>query len=120
MHGCPFVLRDLHREVGRRAEPVDTEAPAGPQRRSAKGSVADDAGAEQRCRFGIGEDIRQAVYVLLVGDGKFRIASVGVPAGELRPDAEVLVAALTEPADAARPAQPRDSNSLSDTEPLRP
>ncbi len=59
------------------------------------------------------------VGVALVDDGQLGVAAVGVPSGERRVDAEVLVAAPAEPAPAARVAQPGDADPLADVEPRR-
>ena len=96
--------------------------PSRPPRRQGgppEGAVADDPGAQQGCRLGVGEDLGQGVGVGLVDDGELGVAPVGVPTGEGGRQAEVLVAATAEPARPARVAEPRDPDALADGEPRR-
>ena len=74
--------RHLGGEVGRCAEPVDAEPPARRQRCPAQRPVADDPGAQQRCRLLVVEAGRERVGEALVDHGMLGVPAVGVPAGE--------------------------------------
>jgi hypothetical protein len=96
------VEGDLGGEVRRGAEAIDPETATGWQRRPAQGAIADDPGAQQRCRLGIAEDLGEGIGIVLVDDRELGVAAVDVPSRERRGDAQVLVAA---PAEAATPAR---------------
>ena len=94
----------LRREVRRRSEAVDAEPPARRDLRSAERPVADDSRTQERSRFVVGELLRKCVGVGLVDHRHLGEASVVVPPGEARGEAQVLLAAPAEPAAAARAA----------------
>ena len=70
-------------------------------------------------RLLVAEPVREAVGVALVDDRVLGVATVGVPPGERRIHAQVLVAAPAEPARPARPPQPGHADPLADLEPRR-
>ena len=101
--------RDLHDDVRRRAEPVETE-PLGVAREP-KRPVADQAGAQQRCDLEIGVLLGQPEAEALVGDGVFGEPAVPVVAGELRPVAEILEVGEAVAAVSVGPAEPRHADA---------
>ena len=111
---------DLGGEVGGGAEAVDAETAAGRQLGPAQRPVADDPRAQQRRRLLVAEPVGQPVGEALVDDGVLGVAAVGVPAGEPRGDAQVLVAAPAEAAASARVPQPGDADPLADLEAVAP
>src|SRR6185369_15814933 len=89
------VARDLDRDVGRGAEPVETETLG--VTRQAQGAIADQSGAEQR----------RGVDVGVLG-----IAAVDLIAGEAGAHAQVLAAADAVAAFPAGPAEPRNADPV--------
>ena len=69
-------------------------------------TVADQPGAQQRRRLGVGEIVREREAVAPVGQQVLGIAAVEGIAGEARRRAEVLLAGPAEAAVAAGPAEP--------------
>ena len=117
VHGRALGERDLRGEVGGGAEAVDARAgrrSGSAARRSAR--IADDARAEQGRGLVVGEPLGQPVGVALVDDRVLGVAAVGVPAGEARVEAQVLVAPAAEAAAPAGVAQPGDADPLADRE----
>ena len=86
--------------------------PPGGTAGAAQRPVADDAGAQQRGGLLVGEPLGQAVGEPLVDEAGVGVAAVGVPAGELRGGAQVLVAPPAVPAGAVGAAQPGDADPL--------
>jgi len=114
--GGALGQRHLGRQVGRGAEAVEPEPPAGGQRGPAQGPVADDAGAQQWRGRLVVEGGGEAVGVGLVDHGVLGVAAVGVPAGEAGIGAEVLGSPAAPPAPAAGAAQPGDTGPLPEGE----
>ena len=114
MDPLALVAGDLGDDVGGRAEAVEAErlAVAGHTVRA----VADEAGAEQRRRFGIAEFLRQAEAIAPVGDHVLGVAAVDVAAGEVRRVAEILHARQAEAAVATGPAKPGHADALAERE----
>jgi hypothetical protein len=112
--------RDLNRDVTRRAEAVQAEARALPVPRCESGlpqaAKTDDAGAQERRRIEIAEPCRDAVAKVGLRERVFGESAVDGPAREVRLEAEVLIAASTESARAARAVQPSDAHALAGRE----
>ena len=106
----------LAHDVCRRAEAVETDAlpVAGELQRA----VADQAGAEQRRRLGVGVARGERRAVALVGDDQLRVAAVEVVAREAGAIAEVLTAAPAVAALAVRPSEPGDADGIACCESL--
>src|SRR5260370_39076172 len=101
--------RDLGDEVRRRAESIEAEPPR--IARHAQRAMSDEPRAEQRRGLGVPVALRQRKAVALVGDCVLGVSTVELVSGEARQRAEVLPAALAEDAYAARPTQPRHSDT---------
>src|SRR6266581_2497762 len=99
---------------------VESPAHTDPRRSASacasQGAVADEAGAEQWCRVGVGKTLRKRKAEPLVRDCFFCIPTVEVVAREPGPIAKVLVPAAAVPAGAARPAEPRYAHARSQFE----
>src|SRR5262249_27540668 len=103
----------------RRAKSVDAERAPRRTRGPAQRAVADDARAEQRRDFFVGELGWQRIRERFVDDRVFGVAAVVVPAREARFDAQVFVAALAKSADTTRVTQPSNADPIADREPVR-
>ena len=98
------MVRDLHRDMSGGTEAVEAE-PVGVAGQ-AQGAVADEAGAQKRCRRHVAILRRQGEAKALVRHRIFGIAAVDVVAGEARLGAEILAAPAAKGALAAGPAEP--------------
>src|SRR5581483_1780381 len=75
-------------------------------------SVADQPGAEERCRLQVRVALGKGEAEALVGDAELRVAAVELVAREQGAVAQVLAAAAAEGALAARPAEPGHADAL--------
>ena len=104
----------------RRAETVEPEprpAEAGGaarEARQAESAVADDAGAEKRCRDDVGESVGKLVDEIPLGQDRRRKAAVDGPSRELGGVAQVFTAAGAEAAGATGPVEPPDPDAPSE------
>ena len=110
----PAGQRDLRREMRRSAEAVDAEAPAVGHLGAAQSAVADDAGAQERCRLNVVEAIGQRVGVGLVDECVVGVAAVDIPPGEPGGQTQVLTARNAEAADATGVRQPGHADTIAD------
>jgi hypothetical protein len=117
VHTQPQVQRDLRGDMSAPAEAVDTEPTANRHLGAPEGSVPDDARAQQRRRVLVVHGGRKAVGESFVDDAKVGVATVAIPSGECRLDAEVLGAAPAIGAAAVDRAQPRHADPVADREP---
>ena len=110
---------ELGGQVGAAAEAVDPEATAVRHVGALQGAVADDAGAEQGSGRLVGQAVGNPVGVGLVDQTLLGVATVHVPAGEGRVQAQVLPALTAEPAAAVRPAEPGHTDAIAGSEARR-
>jgi len=96
------------------SEAVDPD-PLGVARHSV-GAVANQCGAEQRCNFEIAVFVWKGETIPGVGDREICIAAVDLESRESRLVAEILVPASAVAARPAGPAEPGNTNALSDFE----
>ena len=99
-------LADDVRGGAEAVEPEPCRVAGQPQR-----AMADQPSAQQRRHLEVAHPVRQREAVALVRDRVLGVAAVDVAAGEARPAAQVLAAALAVGALAARPRQPRHADS---------
>ena len=108
----PFVDGDLAEDVGGGAEAVEADPlrlADQPQR-----PVADQPGAEERRRLGVGVDVGDREAEVLGGDGELGVAAVDVVAGEAGVLAEVLAPlAAVAAVPSAQPSQGTPTRSPS-------
>src|SRR5262249_53472935 len=100
--------RHLGNDVRRRAEAVEAETP--PLPRPAQRAVADQAGAEQRCRLDIAVTRLDGETEALVGDGVLTVAAIDLVAGKTCLFTQVFAAGTAERTDAAGPTQPGNTD----------
>jgi hypothetical protein len=117
MHGRTLPQRQLRRQVRRRAEAVDAEPARWRQLAEPQGPVADDPGAQQGRRVHVVVALRQPVGEPFVDEAELGVSTVGVPAGEQRRAAEVLLTVPAEPAAAAGSAEPGHADPVAAREP---
>src|SRR5207245_151133 len=79
-------------------------------------AVAEHSRAKQRRDLGIFVFVRQMKAVSRVDDGEFSVAAVDVVAGKLGVIAKIFTVRSTISAIAIGPAEPRNSNAISDFE----
>ena len=96
----------LNGDVGRPAEAIQAETLAGPDAAELERPVADDAGTEQRGRFLISKDLRDAIGERFGDHRILRIPAVHVEPRELRRLAQVFASAPAEPTLPAHPSEP--------------
>ena len=109
-HAATLVAGDLADDVRRGAEAIEPEPlriGGHPQR-----AIADQPGAQQRCRLQVGIPIGDREAIAAVGDDELGEAPVTVGAGEASLVAEVLSAGAAIAARAAGPSEPRDADPL--------
>jgi hypothetical protein len=112
-HAAP---RDLEHHVSRGAEAVEGEPTPGGHLAPAQRAVADDPGAEERRRVGIGEHRGNGVRERLGHHRQLRIAAVGVVARVAGRGAEVLGARPTGRAGAVGVTEPGDPHAVTGAE----
>ncbi len=110
------VMGDLNGEVGRRAEPEETEAAAGLNPGELERPVADDPRAEQRRRLLRREAPRQPIHPGAPSRHALRVPPVAVASRERRLFAEVLAAARAKAAAPARRSEPADAHRVAGVE----
>ena len=116
-HAPALGERDLADDVRRRAEPVQTESFR--IARKSQRAEADQAGTEQRRGLQIRISVREREAEAFVGHRRLCVAAVGRVAGEARVVAEILASAPARLARSARPAEPRDPDTITGPEPSR-
>ena len=113
-HVASPVLRYLHRQQRRRPEPVEPETAAGQHPRDLQGPIPDDAAAQQRRRFHVGERRRGAHGEVCSHGNLLGVATVGIPSGEHGIGTEILLPRSTVRARSARTGQPCHAGSITD------
>ncbi len=108
------MTRHLDRDERRRAETVEPEPAARLDARPFERAVPDNAAAEQRRCREVVETVGNVQREVGAGRDVGRIPSVGVPTGERGLHAQVLASSAAVRADAARAAEPRDTDAIAD------
>jgi hypothetical protein len=103
---------DLRHDVRCSTESVNPEA--APASRHPVGTVSDQASTEQWRDLGVAVLGGQRNHEPRIGDDPLGVSAVTVIAGELRTHAEILAAADTESADAARESEPGHTHTIAD------
>jgi hypothetical protein len=106
------VPGDLDRDMGRRAEAIQSQALTRLHAAEAQGTIADDTGAQQRRRLFITKDRRNRVGEALGHDGILGVSAIDVIAGERSQSAEILPSATAEFAASACGLKPGDADAI--------
>ena len=112
------MTRQLYQDVGRRAEAV--QADAGGVLHQSIGAVADQTGAQQRCRLQVFISRRQLEAVIGVGHRVLGEAARYLVARVAGVIAEILSLVIAEPAVATAASQPGYSHPLAGSQACHP
>src|SRR6266536_6018836 len=116
--GTAPVPSDLQRDVGGRAEAVESEAPASGHPAPPERAIADDAGAEERRGLGVVEQGWNDIGEGFWDAGILGVAAIVGPARVGRVRAEVFAVPGAEAAVTAGRAEPGDPDAVTDPESL--